>query len=191
MNIWFIYAHTKCFCCHYCLHLTGFPLDIWFVSGWSIHYSMVAYSFYPNFLKSTDNLSNVRNKISRRGWINKLCCSICKLSSYSGSDLSCVNLRVTLGWFIELLLVTGFLMSFISSTFAVAVAVKAIIEKSDFNLQRSLNALRKSLHSVNKCASLIEKFFTIWLQWVHLYLFIKLCWSHKHRWYSKFIHALS
>ena len=66
--------------------------------------------------------------------------------------------KVTLGRFTEILLVIGFLKKSLmsSSTFAVAVAVSAIIGMlgiSDFNFLRSLKALLKSFHSVNRCAS--------------------------------------
>ena len=78
-----------------------------------------------------------------------------------GVDLFCGNsstFRVTLGRFIEFLLMIGFLKRSLisSSTFAVAVAVKAMsgtLGKSDFNFLRSLKALLKSFHSVNRCAS--------------------------------------
>ena len=65
-----------------------------------------------------------------------------------------------LGRFTENFLITGFhknnLVSL--STVSVEVAVRAIIgtfTKSEFNLRSSLNAFRKSFHSVYKFASLI------------------------------------
>ena len=78
-----------------------------------------------------------------------------------GVDLLCGNsstFKVTLGRFIEFLLVIGFLNRSLisSSTVDVAVAVNAVIGtlgKSDFNFLRSLKEILKSFHSVNRCAS--------------------------------------
>ena len=160
-DVWFVIPHAKRFCSYYCLYLPWFPLDIRFMLRRYIHLSMICCSIYSNFLKCTYNWSNVCYKVciyNTWHWIYHLCCPFANWTA-AGDDEPLLNsstFRVMLGQFTEDLLITGFrknyLMSFSTLSVAVVRVIIGIFRKFVFNLCSSLNAFRKSFHSVYKCA---------------------------------------